>query len=801
MTTNRYHTRVVVRLDSHINGQVDLTEDCVRFQCNKQVKTRGRFQFNLVPNRNYLNLIHPNDVVNVYMDVGDGKHGFVRTMFGYVDRVNRTETKDRDKGSTTTVFTVICSDFQKAIEQTNIYFNPHLQTFVDARFRNTLLGQGSTLRTNGVIASGTPPDFVENLLLTLGGFGQQWVLPESYPRFNSRRSRDLRVNRALKRLPGQLVKDLGVSDLVTGVAQINAFTQNLDEWISAAKKVLDTKKSLLSKITDPRAAVFVLGGTKNLASRVVKNELAFRVYQSALTLAQSDQPPGIVDLMEFGFIEHLAMDGFNANLSVWQSQGSLAQVIYGRSNPIVNELLFDLRPVSQSATGRVISDGEYSREPDELGINTEGYGGEEKNVDGVRYVPAVVMREYPYSTVQGFDLSNFYTFSDGPPVGFIPFGPIFAKRADDAKDEERVIYDYAEVYNSRNAAPLAPEACLFADDDPQFKSIKHMDVVKIYDTDIINMSVGRDDNDVINLFALYSTSSRTEAWKYILRDLSPIINPVSIQKNGLRVQEPKTEWANYSRDPECSTRGSAVDNAQIRRNLIRWQLLMDHWYQHNVEYLSGTCELRGMPWIRVGYRVDFVDRNESYYVEGVAHQWEYPNEPRTTLQLSRGQRNDPFPAYIPPATPDRYVRSYDVPVDVVAGGDVVESNLLNETQQITINTWKNNPEASLSPQDGGDRSETGRLGKFFKVKSTEGTLFSTNRGPDVDDDGNDIDISPNANGAGRAEYPGQIASVPAPGRFGNVPTEEDPDKIREREARAAEIREKSKGKRRGRSKK
>jgi hypothetical protein len=84
---------------------------------------------------------------------------------------------------------------------------------------------------------------------------------------------------------------------------------------------------------------------------------------------------------------------------------------------------------------------------------------------------------------------------------------------------------------------------------------------------------------------------------------------------------------------------------------LRWALLLDHWYQHNQEYLNGSMTLRAFPEIRVGYRLDIAERHESYYVESVQNRWQYPNAMTTTVQLSRGQRNDPFPVYVYPASP------------------------------------------------------------------------------------------------------------------------------------------------------
>jgi hypothetical protein len=93
-----------------------------------------------------------------------------------------------------------------------------------------------------------------------------------------------------------------------------------------------------------------------------------------------------------------------------------------------------------------------------------------------------------------------------------------------------------------------------------------------------------------------------------------------------------------------------VDGPSSRRILARWALLQDHWYQHNLEYVSGNIEMRGAPEIRAGYRLDLPDRNMSFYVEGVSHQWSYGQPMTTTLQVTRGQPNNPFPVYVLPAT-------------------------------------------------------------------------------------------------------------------------------------------------------
>ncbi len=98
------------------------------------------------------------------------------------------------------------------------------------------------------------------------------------------------------------------------------------------------------------------------------------------------------------------------------------------------------------------------------------------------------------------------------------------------------------------------------------------------------------------------------------------------------------------------TTPGGIDTAHSRKLMARWLLLQDHWYQHNPEYLSGEIVMRGAPEIRVGYRLDILERNTSFYVEAVNHQWSYGEEGKmtTTLSVTRGQPNNPYPAYILP---------------------------------------------------------------------------------------------------------------------------------------------------------
>ena len=725
MTTFHQRTRVLVVVDSHgASESIELSRDVLTLNVNKQTKTMGKWQMQLAPRRNYLNIVHPNDVINIYIDPGDGKSGFIRTMFGFVDRVERSEVT-KEKGDTSTRYTLIGSDFQKAVDKTSIYFNNYMRQILDERFARSDQGRlrttfrndaaGSVMRNAGLTAFGTPADFVENFLMILLGFGQQWRLPSTYSRAQEQISmnREKRIQRAKERIP-QLVIDA----LSKFGRNPQALRLELDDILTSAAKE--------SKLTDAELTTAESVQRRD-AAVVLNNNPALLAYRSTLDTADGSYPNGVLDLLSFDFIEALTIDGFQANASIWQGGNqTLGQFLYGNSNGIINELIFDLRPVSESSTGSSASEGGleeggYSRSDDELRINTGGSEQFTSPVAAVKYQPAVVFREFPYSVVEGIDLSALATLppasqptdavsvdaiSGGSvpaanPVdnsqvfaGFIPFGPVFTQRVN---QEGRVIFKYPE--------PLHPAAKAFFGNA---QARKHLDVVVITNDEVVTANIGRSDEDVQNLFQMSPRSSANMAiqMRSVLTNFTPVVNQVSIARHGLRSWEGQTQFANYSKKNVAGVVGGSADNSQIRRNLVRWQLLMDHWFQHNIEYLSGTITMRSRPDIRVGYRLDWEDRNESYYVEGVQHQWAYPGAMQTTLSVSRGQRNDPFPAYIPP-------------VFINDAGETV--------QQVS-----------------GNRGEDGRLGQFFHVLDTQATAHSTEgEGPHEADNGpNRIDQFP-----------------------------------------------------------
>lgn len=680
MTTHRQHTRVIVQIDSHNNGHddiggqtYDVSKDCIGFSTSKSTKAMGRFQLTLVPRRNYNNLLFPNDVVNIYVDPGDGVRGFVRLVLGYIDRIETTETVN-EAGAANTTITLLCSDFQKAIDKTCIYFNPQMRTLLDERFVRTSSGPGRptasnlggiALRNAGLTMFGSPADFVENMLRVLLGFNQQWQLPESYARVRSDvgQIRRRNVQKAKQRLPTQ-IKD-AIATLGFDPQQIDQQIDNILERSSSVLEALDSASDEMAELKASR-----------LAAQTLRSSADLFAFQSLVRAEQdSSLPIGIHDLLNTDFIESMAIDGFHQSQSIVQSMNAtLSQFIYGHCNEMVNELIFDLRPISEAGG---LSDGPYSKEPDELGINVKGIPDSlPSTVPAVKYEPCVIFREYPWSVVERVDLSNIF-ITGNLSAGVVSLGPVFAMNPN---VEGRHVYEYAK--------PLHPQPNDFL---KTTKPRKHIDVVVVHNTDVVSSTLGRSDEDVFNVFQMYATSvNSAQGYRDVMNAFCPLVNQISVARHGLRVREVTTDFANYPPGND------AKEYRTPRQNLVRWQLLFDHWYQHNHEYRTGSITMRGRPEIRVGYRLDWAERNESFYVEAVSHQWQYPGPLTTTVEVSRGQRNDPFPAYVPP---------------VFLGKDN------------TVQT------------SSGNRSQDGRLALYTEVQDLRATSRATDRGDNKRDVG------------------------------------------------------------------
>jgi len=993
----RYTTRIKVLVHSHnhADGPINLSDDVMSCQLGKNIKGVGRANIAVVARNSYLNMLYPNDYINIYFDVGDGK-GWVRTFFGLIDRVEEDITV-AENGVPTTLYHIIATDFQKIFQKTNIYFNPHLFDRPDMSgedFNAFNIG-GVVLMTRGIRVQGSPADMVTNQILLQIGFGSQWKLPDSYPAAVEDRFANQRAQYAQDRLfesvsnlmtpeesdrlrtilqeRGLNAYALDTEDEVTSALTSNAgdslSSGDASERTAAAIQAVGLDRAdveageltALTSTTDVGSMARILSDARirqQLFGSGLSNEsqqIAREAINSYIgTELVSRNATNIVDIMNvFDFVERRAIDGYAFDLAIWEKQGPLESILRSVSNEAINELFFDLRPLTTIPEGgedpnvfhKAGTDWDYR--PDEIGGNKPDVT---NRASGVRYMPSVVMREYPWATTHRIDASGVDVSvgnNDGQSgnLGIIYFGGIFSNRPNEPGRHLVGI----PVLN------LEEQVNGFRGPN---RTYKHLDVAVISETEIRQTRLGRSDAEHFNLFEMWTEGVSGPEMRYYMYDFLPIITPIHIQRHGLRTRTVTTRFSRYPpalsrnlrpqaetpaeeeveeaevtaaeapreerelvppvgahpslhfrninqmaygyrpRDGgwtfhngidiygdgpdlsvypfsvqkegksqgqvdvvaiadglivgsmaqgtmskygnavaiyhpqydviswyahlahreeltgnvdasrrradafnrEYTTIGSSsrftpipvrrgqkigsvgvtqgvsdgdpnaifrtdrahlhfeimhrvpsrnhdatpiipyttlartspkppgsnpygedpvewfashgvdleaeiralgdtptasdfdeetsiddtdevaptaesriasgiedevsttltttrqqtmrgvVDSIDQRKQIGRWALLQDHWYQHNLEYLSGSVVMRGAPEIRIGYRLDIKERRTSFYVEGVQHSWQYPNEMQTTLQVTRGQPNNPYPAYALPPT-------------------------------------------------------------------------------------------------------------------------------------------------------
>lgn len=645
----RQHSRCKVIVHSHITsndkkGTIDCSADVTECQTSKTIKGGGNAVFTLVPRRNYLNYIFPNDWINIWFDPGDGR-GFIRTFFGFVDRVERSIATDSGTGATTTLYTVTCSDFTKAFDATQIYFNPHVADRDDfvGQFAGARNLAGATLRMKGVTVYGTPADIVLNMATILLGFHSQFQAPPTYPIDDQavQASRKLLAKWLRQRMPTELQKVIGKSTITVWAEGVREAADQLAEtWRETGVTDLDgnplpvTYNPNNPQALDTLAQEFILTQLGLPPNTLNSSDIVIGEKMEAV-MGTANRSACLFDMLDFSFVEYLAIDGSIVSAPIWTQQGTLWSLMNAYSNPVVNELFCDLRPLSDGyLEGNPIKDGGYAIETDNI-VNMSKVGEHGEQMDpSIRMVPALIMREYPFSLIETIDASHIKLLDSR--LGEVYIGNVFHKnpgKTGRAVSDIKVLHDY------------------IADMQPETTARKHLDVFAISTTDIISESIGRGDHDIANLVELYSDGPMGKHMKFLTNTIQPIASPISVARHGLRVRTYSTRFARFSKKQH---RFAGVDNAGTRTKLIRWALMVDHWYQHNIEYLNGTITTRAFPEVRVGYRLDIRDRNESYYVEGVNQQWRYPETMLTTFTLSRGQRNDNFPIYVKPQVPGMF---------------------------------------------------------------------------------------------------------------------------------------------------
>ncbi len=580
----RYTTRIkaIVHSHNHSKGPIVLSDDVLSCQIGKNIKGAGKANIAVVARNSYLNMIYPNDYLNIYFDVGDG-NGWVRTFLGLIDRVEENYTVD-ETGAPSTLYHIIATDFQKVFEKTNIYFNEHLfnRPDVEGEDYNAFNIGGVALQTRGLRVQGGPADMVLNMTLLQIGFGAQWKLPDSYPvrledRFNSQRSQYAQqhllesVSRLMEPEGAErlrtIIRDRGLSAFsqdtegeVTTALQSTAGndinSSNAEERVNAAIRSagLDRSDVMDGELTQLQTASDVGSMARILSDARVRQQLfgsGLRsddqsIAQAAISQyvtfeAAASRTHNIIDIMNvLDFVERRAIDGYAFDLSIWNQQGPLVNIIRSVSNEVVNELFFDLRPMSTPVLGsedtsvHLKAGADWDRTHDEIGGNRADL----TNVsNGIRYMPAIVMREYPFSTVNRIDAAGVSVSvgnNDGQTgnLGIIYFGGVFSNRPN---EPGRHLVAVPVLNLEERAQGLqGPD-----------RTFKHLDVAVISETEIRSTQLGRSDQDHYNLLEMWTEGFSGSDLRYYMYDFLPIITPVHIQRHGLRTRTITTRFAMF----------------------------------------------------------------------------------------------------------------------------------------------------------------------------------------------------------------------------------------------------------------
>ncbi len=527
----RYHTTCKVLIHGHNSQNVlDVSQDVVSISTSKSTKGIGSAAVAVTPNKNYLNLINANDYINIYFDLGDNK-GLTRTFFGLVDRIEENYAVDK-LGKPTTVYHIVSSDFQKIFEKTHIYFNPHLKgrdDIVGDVFGTSNIG-GVALATKGVAVHGSPADIVQNLIVLMLGFGTQFSLPDSYnasPPFDSRGALLGYIESGLTEGSKKIIFDAG------------GFKKFIERERAAASAAALARDSTLQEIGLGQSPEELIASENDLLFGRLKDTIQGNPQNAAnfgpgivnAIPLKGDTTPSLLTILNlFDFVELASIDGYTTELSIWQQTGPISSLLRAFSNEIVNELMFDLRPVTVSEEVE-----DYATKPDEIGGNVANEGSSSAN--GITHVPAVVFREYPWATINEFDGSDVQINIRGASgevekLGKSPFGAVFSNRRN---DPGRHNIEFPAISYSSRIRGKAVDI-----------NNRKLDVAVVREQEIKKSTFGKTDHEHVNLIETTNESTLLGNSKFFMQDLQPITTPIHIMRNGLRVRSTPTRFAKFA---------------------------------------------------------------------------------------------------------------------------------------------------------------------------------------------------------------------------------------------------------------
>lgn len=588
----RFHTKIKVIVHSHLSSNaIYLSDDVVACQLSKNIKGPGQCSLTIVPRLNYLNLLYPNDYINVYFNIGDG-NGWTRTFFGLIDRIEESYSVG-DDGAPNTTYSLVATDFTKIFTKTEVYNNPHLAQRRDIQgteFGAINIG-GLFLMTKGLTAHGSPDTIVLNTIMVLLGFGSQFMVPTSYP-IPSDTIRQARLERQRAALR-MIQSNLRPEDYVATRDRVeNEVRSDLSDILSQADQQSRIQALVNRYGIDPAQLNFDISSRSNyerltglMSEARLSRELnipagiggPLDTFIAVDRTTRTANIPSVLDYLDlFSFVERECIDGYTATTSIWDNQGPIMSMLSTFSNECVNELYFDLRPRHKSDNvskkqwtfdyfNSVATDN-WDRSADDIKGNLIEPEGADDQV-GIKYVPAVIMREYPFSTIESLtardvpisittqnntgntaaDRTAENTINGVSTVGEIYLGAVFSDRPNEPGRHYILTRNINVEDNAQHAGPQ--------------NGRKILDVAVISEKEIKESRFGRSDEDLVNLFEMWSESVlQGQDARYFMQDLSPVITPVQIMRHGLRKRSITTTFNRWDRASVQNTAAPAQTN-------------------------------------------------------------------------------------------------------------------------------------------------------------------------------------------------------------------------------------------------
>jgi len=573
---SRFHTKIKVVVHSHLSAEpIYLSDDVVACQLSKTVKGPGQCNLTVLPRLNYVNLLFPNDYINVYFNIGDG-NGWTRTFFGLIDRIEESYAVGED-GAPNTTYTVVATDFAKIFTRTEVYNNPNIAQRRDIQgteFGAINIG-GLFLMTKGITMHGTPDTIVLNTILVLLGFGSQFIMPSCYPiaKDTLREARIQRQQAALRLIQSKInpEKFTALRDRI-----VNETTQEAANLLKSGNTE-DILRTLAEKYGVTLTNLEIEGANEDTLAGLMSSARLSQVLNIPSGLGgplqgfaaidrttRSSAIPTVLDYVDlFSFVEREALDGYVSTTTILDQQGPIMSMLATFSNESVNELMFDLRPrhqidlVSKDSYSNELfystSPHAWDRSLDDLEGNAPDHN-YTNDKPGIKYVPALIMREYPFSTIDSVDANDVpisiatvnntadsaaernavNSRSNVETIGPIFMGAIFS-------DNPNVPGRHYLLTPNINVEDIAQNV------GPAYGR-KILDVAVVSDKEIRESKFGRSDEDHVNFLEMWSDSFGLGSdARYFMQDISPVITPIQVMRHGLRKRAVTTTFNRYDR--------------------------------------------------------------------------------------------------------------------------------------------------------------------------------------------------------------------------------------------------------------